>query len=305
MRDVVVGGACGLLVGALAGLPWLSARSDEASSTVGLPVLDPGPVDGSWTAVPVPHTDLDRAVRILARHAGEGWIRCPVGDSWSPEGTVREWVHAHVEHGELVATVPEPEGAIALRASSDPADAPPRVVVQWAEALPGEAGRCRSLVPERVEVTGLVVGRSRRPMGGGHVHGELGPWPIDDDGYFTATCYRGAPCELTAQPGRLGRLGRLDEVRVPLGRTVTVVIEPDNPVIELDYVPVRRRSWIRSVEHEVDARGQAIRMVDPIDLALVDPLMPPPIAERFLRWQERDEAERMSAVGLLDAIAAH
>ncbi|MEO0604925.1 MAG: hypothetical protein AAF211_26065, partial [Myxococcota bacterium] len=277
-------------LGALAGLPWLVHPAESVGDA-----SNGAPADSAWSAVPSTHTDLDRAVRILARHAGEGWIRCTVGQRFPSPGrtALREWSHAAVEAGELVATVDEPEGSVALHAADDPTEAPPRAIVQWIDAWPGDGGRCRVLEPEVVEVPGVVMGRSGKALPGGRVHGALGPWPVDEGGYFRARCYRGAPCRLTPQPRRARHLGR----------TVVVVVEDDVP-FELPYAPSPRRGWFDVVQRDVDAQDRTIRMVDPIDLALQDPLMPPPMAEQFLLWQERDEAARRSAAGLVDAVAA-
>ncbi|MEN0064026.1 MAG: hypothetical protein AAGA48_17875 [Myxococcota bacterium] len=287
MRDFVVGGTAGLLMGGLAGLPWLIHQRQPPEAT------PPTTASLPRTAIASPSTDLDRAVRILARHAGEGWIRCPVDDAWpADEEATREWSHATVQGGTLVATVAEPEGSLALHAASDPSESPPRVVVRWSGAFPDEPGRCQVMEPEPIEVTGVVVGRSGRPLPGGWVHGPLGRWAVDRDGFFHARCYRGAPCALTPEPAKAHRIGR----------TALVVIEDEAP-IELVYAPASR-SWLAPVKREVDERDQQVRMLDPIDLALQDPLLPMRTTGLLLRWKERDEAERMSTAGLLDAVAS-
>lgn len=290
MKDVVVGAVAGLIMGSLAGgFGWRQAtsRSESRAPADEAPLKPAEAIAGSAPLV----TDLHRAVRLLARHAGEGWIRCPVGGTLPP-GPIREWSHAVVEDGELVATVAEPEGSAALHSTVAPADADPAVVVRWTNAFAGEAGRCRVMAPEWVEVTGLVVDRSARPVPHGVVQGEFGHWPVDDDGFFVARCLRGAPCRLTPEPS----------ARRP-GRPVRVIVEQDGGVIELPFRPTRRTSWLRQVKRESAHLDRVVHMVDPIELALRDPQMPPPIVPLFMHWQERDEAERRSTAGLLDALA--
>ncbi|MEQ1505710.1 MAG: hypothetical protein ABMB14_25980, partial [Myxococcota bacterium] len=221
-------------------------------------------------------------LRTVAEYAGDGVIRCTVGDSL-PEGPVTGLNRARVEDGVLVGAVEDPDGQARIQLLADAKSDAPRLVVQWHGAWPGEVGACDALAPQRIAVSGQVVDRAGRPVPGAEV-GNLvdGATPAGADGRFVVACWRGAECPLAARRSRSEGWGEF----------VTVV--PDAPVSGIELAldaPAPSQSLQSYLEERVAEDERLEQQPDPLKLALADPRLTPEARELIEQWSE-DELEQ-------------
>lgn len=200
----------------------------------------------------------EAAVRAVAELAGEGVVRCPLGDT-VPDGPVAGIPHAWVEDAVLVAAVDEPQGDARITLPEDGPVAPPLVVVRWWDAWPGETGVCDVVRPERVPVAGRVVDPEGRPVVGAEVGNPIdGVTVSGPGGRFAVTCWLGASCAIAARPEGTIRWGPAVAVPVdgPLHGVQVVLAEPAD---------VDLRTWL---EERVDEDLRRAAAPDPLALAL-------------------------------------
>jgi hypothetical protein len=303
-RKSVLGTIGGLVLGAVFGFWWRGSPAEaEPASEPLAQIAAPPPV--VTVASPEPELELpepepepemlepagpyERALRVVADYAGEGVVRCPVGDAL-PEGEVVGIGRARVENGVLVGSVEEPSGRARLLLPSDPRSAAPRLVLRWWDAWPGDAGSCELLTPEQVLVTGRVVdaqGRGVQSEVGNAVDGTVATAP---DGTFTVRCWRGAECPLAAR----GAMGK------PWGPFETLVVEgPSLDGIELRLDEAPQRDLRAYLQDQVAEDERLAKQPDPLRLALSDPELPSEARELIEAWLDEQAEARAIAKNLL------
>lgn len=223
---------------------------------------------------------FEQVVRKIAEYSGDGVVRCEVGDQL-PDGPLEGLGHAWVEDGLLVGSVEDPQGSARVRLPDDAMSDPPRAVVKWADAWPGETGTCVVTAPKHVLVSGRVVDPSGRPVDGVEV-GNLvdGTTPAAPGGRFTVLCWQGVECPLAARRA----------VGQPFGSFVTLVPErPVNDVVVVMDQP-QEENLQDFLQERVAEDEQLEKQPDPLVLALADPSLPAetrPVVEGWLQ-EERD-----------------
>ena len=273
-RKVVLGTGCGALVGALTGwwwrgppepdfvpLPVVTIAAPARPPVVAPPVVAPPPVAPPPVDTEAP--SYERAVRVVADYAGEGLVRCNVAGE-IPEGPVLGIDRARVEQGWLVGTVEEPQGQARIHLPEDAHSDPPRLVVRWWGAWPGDEGRCDVVPAERVVVSGRVLDRA-----GAGVVGEVGNLvdgtvPTGPDGAFHFQCWAGAECPLAARRS----------VSDPWGTFVTLVVDTATDGVEIVLDPPPAQDFKTYLEERVAEDERLARQPDPLRLALADPELP-------------------------------
>jgi hypothetical protein len=235
--------------------------------------------------VPPPPGPLEAALRSVAAYTGDGVVRCEVGDR-VPEGPVTGVGRGRVDdQGVLFGAVGAPEGQARILLPDDPPGAAPLVVVQWRAAWPGAVGQCDVLAPERVAVTGTVVGPGGEPLlpearaaaqVGNSVEGGA---PLGPDGRFLVACWRGAPCPISVRAAP----------RAPWGPFTVVV--PDRPTsgVTLALMPPGPAQTVRDwVEERIAEDAWIEATPDPLDLALADPELPAEARAWVEGWRDED-----------------
>lgn len=292
-RKVVLGVGGGALVGAVLG--WWLRGPPEHERVVPLPVVmipqqrapvspAPGPaVERPRNRVEAPGDapTYERAVRVVADYAGDGFIRCSVGDT-IPDGPVLGIDRARVEDGLLIGTVEEPKGQARVHLPEDSHSDPPRLVVRWWGAWPGDDGHCDVVPAERVAVSGRVVDSA-----GVGIVGEVGNLvdgtvPTGADGSFTFQCWAGAECPLSARRSVSDRWGPFV--------TLVTDIPMDGVQIVLDPLPTQDLKTY--LEERVAEDERLARQPDPLRLALADPQLPTDARSMVQEWLDEQSESR-------------
>lgn len=294
----------GLLVGSLFGY-WLrgapqgeAPKQEEPAQVARVtPKQAPHPIEAPRVerAAPAERHDeaeagpYERALRVVADYAGEGLLRCDVGEMME-DGPATGLRRAHVEGGVLIAAVEDPSGRAKISLPGDPPNAAPRAVVRWSGAWPGESGRCQVLAPERITVSGrvLVDGQGVQAEVGNAVEGTVRTGP---DGSFVAECWLGADCPLAARRS----FGQ------PWGPFETVVADGPVEGIALSLTAEPERDLKTFLEDQVAEDERLARSPDPLALALSDPTLPDEAKDLVSAWlDEQSEARQIAKTLLAD-----
>jgi hypothetical protein len=253
-------------------------RAPAPRSEAEHPPLPPLPAEAATAS---PH---EVALRAVSELTGEGVVRCSVGDT-VPDGPVAGISRGRVERGVLVGSVEDPEGQARIQLESDNKSDPPRLMVRWRGAWPGETGSCEALRPQRVAVKGTVVDARGRPVGPAEV-GNLvdGVVRTGADGHFVAACWRGAECPLAARRSFGAGWGPFATL-VPDGPVSDVVLVLDAPEQSLT---------IRGALEEWVAEGdRAEQQPDPLKMALADVDLPGDARRVIEGWLQDETAQRV------------
>lgn len=291
-RKVVLGIGGGALVGALAGWWW---RGPPNPHFVPLPVvmIAAPPASRTFSPPPVPDAaapveakvalapSFERAVRVVADYSGEGLVRCNVGGA-IPEGPVLGIDRARVEQGWLIGTVEEPSGQARIHLSDDTHSDPPRLVVRWRGAWPGDEGTCDVVPAERVAVSGRVIDGA-----GAGVAGEVGNLidgtvPTGPDGTFTFQCWAGAECPLSARRS----------VSDPWGTFLPLVVDAPTDGVQIVLDPPPAQDFKTYLEERVAEDERLARQPDPLRLALADPELPSEARSVVQEWLDEQSESR-------------
>jgi len=229
------------------------------------------------------------AIEIVADLAGEGIVRCEVA-GMLPDGPVKGVAHGLVEGGVLVGSVVDAQGDARIQAVGDTLSDPPRAVIRWSEAWPGEEGHCDALAPQLVPVTGWVVFRDDASLTDAQVGNVVdGTWPVARDGSFEVACWRGTRCPLGVR-ARPGEPWGAIRIVVPLEATDGVELVAGNEASE---------DWVASLANRVAEATHLAQMADPVELALKDPRLSADARPMLVAWLAEQAQERAGAAALL------
>ncbi len=307
LRDAMVGGGAAFLGGLTT---WwfltpiqaatVTQRTEAVSSHMSQVPRPPVPFTGSppdRTEVVQPieaASSRESALRLVAELSGQGVLRCDIPDSLPP-GSVVGVHHGWVEDGVLTAAVSQFEGNARIHLPGDAPSDPPRVVVRWWDAWPGERGRCQVVPPTPVDVAGIALLSDGSPAAAGQA-GNLvdGVHPVSSDGSFHVTCWLGATCPVAGRADRTSPWGPFVSVVPDGGPPPELVVWLDAPTASEDTIAILERQ----VAEHIRLEGQP----DPLRLALDEGILDSDARDLVEGWLEDQTIARRGVAEALTSL---